>query len=104
MIEQAFPETEADEVAAEEWAAEEAEADDGPSSKRGWGSWAGMDIAAKATARQPPKFKTDKVIMGPSNDRKAAKYQVKKLPYGYKSAKEFDFAHRVPIGKDWNTM
>ena len=63
-----------------------------------------MDIAPKARAKPPPKFKTEKVIMGPSNDRKAAKYQVKKLPYGYKSAKEFDFAHRVPIGKDWNTM
>jgi U3 small nucleolar RNA-associated protein 14 len=98
----AFPQTEADEVAAEEWKGEE-EDESGGTDMKGWGSWAGSGINPP---RRPvvPKYKTDKIIPGPSNDRKAAKYQVKRLPFPYKSAKEFDFAHKLPLGKDWNTQ
>jgi hypothetical protein len=75
LIHEAFPAAvaeEADEVAAAEWEAEAAEEEKGnPSSMAGWGSWTGLDLKP-AAAPAPPKFKTDKVIMGPSNDRKAA--------------------------------
>jgi Uncharacterized conserved protein len=35
-------------------------------------------------------------------DKRASKYLVKKIPFPYKTSKQFDSVQKIPIGKEWN--
>jgi U3 small nucleolar RNA-associated protein 14 len=35
---------------------------------------------------------------------KAAKYFVKKLPFPYKSTRQFEAGYNIPLDKDWNLL
>lgn len=104
LIQEAFEIDEMDEVAAEEWAKEQQEkAQKVPKSLSGWGSWFGSGIRAKPSLSVPQVFKTDKVMENDERDKRAAKYLVKKIPFPFKSARQFDAVHKIPIGKEWNS-
>ncbi|KAI0334039.1 Utp14-domain-containing protein [Cubamyces sp. BRFM 1775] len=81
----------------------------------GWGSWGG-----KGAKKAPPKphlvkkvagvdpaaradYKKAHVIISEKRDKKAAKYQVKDLPYPYTSKAQFERSMEVPLGTEWNT-
>ncbi|KAI0652546.1 Utp14 protein-domain-containing protein [Trametes meyenii] len=81
----------------------------------GWGSWGGT-----GTKKAPPKahlvkkvagidpmtradYKKAHVIISEKRDKKAAKYQVKDLPYPYTSKAQFERSMEVPLGTEWNT-
>ncbi|KAI0673820.1 Utp14 protein-domain-containing protein [Trametes maxima] len=81
----------------------------------GWGSWGGTGMK-----KAPPKahlvkkvagidpttradYKKAHVIISEKRDKKAAKYQVKDLPYPYTSKAQFERSMEVPLGTEWNT-
>ncbi|KAI0828818.1 Utp14 protein-domain-containing protein [Trametes gibbosa] len=81
----------------------------------GWGSWGGS-----GTKRAPPKphlvkklagvdpttradYKKAHVIISEKRDKKAARYQVRDLPYPYTSRAQFERSMEVPLGTEWNT-
>ncbi|KAI9060479.1 Utp14-domain-containing protein [Trametes sanguinea] len=81
----------------------------------GWGSWGGI-----GTKKAPPKphlvkkvagidpttradYKKAHVIISEKRDKKAAKYQVKDLPYPYTSKAQFERSMEMPLGTEWNT-
>ncbi|OCH95718.1 Utp14-domain-containing protein [Obba rivulosa] len=81
----------------------------------GWGAWGG-----KGAKKAPPKphlikkvagidpssradYKKAHVIISEKRDKKAAKYQVKDLPYPYTSQAQFERKMEAPIGTEWNT-
>ncbi|KAI0082325.1 Utp14-domain-containing protein [Panus rudis PR-1116 ss-1] len=81
----------------------------------GWGSWGGI-----GTKKAPPKphlikkiagvdpatradYKKSHVIISEKRDKKAAKYQVKDLPYPYTSKAQFERSMETPLGTEWNT-
>ncbi|KAI0354648.1 Utp14-domain-containing protein [Trametes cingulata] len=81
----------------------------------GWGSWGGA-----GTKKAPPKphlvkkvagvdpttradYKKAHVIISEKRDKKAAKYQVKDLPYPYTSKAQFERSMEMPLGTEWNT-
>ncbi|KAI0640105.1 Utp14 protein-domain-containing protein [Trametes polyzona] len=81
----------------------------------GWGSWGGA-----GTKKAPPKphlvkklagvdpatradYKKAHVIISEKRDKKAARYQVKDLPYPYTSKAQFERSMEVPLGTEWNT-
>ncbi|KAJ7017520.1 small-subunit processome [Mycena alexandri] len=66
----------------------------------GWGSWGGP-----STQKSKPKPQFIKKIPGiaPSDqrDKKAAKYQVKDLPYPFTSRAQFERSMERPLGAEW---
>ncbi|KAI0368900.1 Utp14-domain-containing protein [Pilatotrama ljubarskyi] len=81
----------------------------------GWGSWGGA-----GTKKAPPKphlikkvagvdpttradYKKAHVIISEKRDKKAAKYQVKDLPFPYTSKAQFERSMEMPLGTEWNT-
>ncbi|EIW64453.1 Utp14-domain-containing protein [Trametes versicolor FP-101664 SS1] len=81
----------------------------------GWGTWGGT-----GTKKAPPKphfikkiagvdpttradYKKTHVVISEKRDKKAAKYQVKDLPFPYTSKAQFDRSMEVPLGTEWNT-
>lgn len=104
IIEQAFEMDEMDKVAAEEWARElDEKKEKEPKSKKGWGSWCGGGIFEKKGKEPLPVHKVDKVILFEDRDKRAAKYLVKKIPFPFKTSKQFDSVHKIPVGKEWNS-
>jgi U3 small nucleolar RNA-associated protein 14 len=101
LIDRAFATEEMDKVAQEEWEGDEEEAK--PLRRPGWGNWAGLDIK-EPVAIKPLVYKTDKVLVNDDRNTKAAKYLVKKLPFPYKSTRQFEAVHNIPLGKDWNSL
>lgn len=81
----------------------------------GWGSWGGQGTKkappkphlVKKVAGVDPKTRADHgkahVIISEKRDKKAAKYQVKDLPYPYTSRAQFERSVETPIGTEWNT-
>lgn len=79
------------------------------------GSWggAGTKQAApkpyliKQVAGVDPKSRADytkaHVIISEKRDKKAAKYQVKDLPFPYTSKAQFERSMDTPLGTEWNT-
>ena len=104
IIEEAFEPDEMDKIAAEEWAKEQQEkAEKVPKSLNGWGSWFGSNIRQRKPPSTPQVFKTNKVAEYEERDKRAAKYLVKKIPFPYKTSKQYDAVHKIPIGKEWNS-
>ncbi|KAG9038802.1 hypothetical protein FRB95_014351 [Tulasnella sp. JGI-2019a] len=83
----------------------------------GWGSWTGAGVGKKSV-RSNPKFikKTSgieahqrkdfgkkHVIISERKDVKAAKYQIKDLPFPYTSKAQYEKSMEVPLGTEWNT-
>mmetsp|Transcript_25509 Transcript_25509/g.44444 ORF Transcript_25509/g.44444 Transcript_25509/m.44444 type:complete len:489 (+) Transcript_25509:3996-5462(+) len=101
LIDRAFATDEMDQVAQEEWEGEREEIK--PLRRPGWGNWAGLDIK-EPVAHKPKVYQADKVLMNEDRNTKATKYLVKKLPYPYKSARQFEAVHNIPLGKDWNSL
>ncbi|KAH9849186.1 Utp14 protein-domain-containing protein [Lenzites betulinus] len=81
----------------------------------GWGAWGGT-----GTRKAPPKphlvkklagvdpttrsdYRKAHVIISEKRDKKAARYQVRDLPYPYTSRAQFERSMEVPIGTEWNT-
>lgn len=58
---------------------------------------AGVDPTTRAD------YKKTHVIISEKRDKKAAKYQVKDLPFPYTSKAQFDRSMEVPLGTEWNT-
>jgi U3 small nucleolar RNA-associated protein 14 len=103
LVQQAFAMDEMDQIAAEEWAKEQKEKEDKkPKTMQGWGSWFGSGIRPKSVHSTPAVFKCEKVIINEERDKRAAKYLVKKLPFPFKSSRQFDAVHKIPVGKEWN--
>ncbi|KAI0739334.1 Utp14 protein-domain-containing protein [Irpex lacteus] len=82
----------------------------------GWGSWGGAGTRKappkpeliKKVAGVDPKSRADyygkrHVIISEKRDKKAAKYQVKDLPYPYTSKAQFERSMDTPLGTEWNT-
>ncbi|KAJ7145917.1 small-subunit processome [Mycena epipterygia] len=81
----------------------------------GWGSWGGP--STRQTKPKPQFIKkiagvapTDRadhgkahVIISEKRDKKAAKYQVKDLPYPYTSRAQYERKMEAPLGVEWNT-
>jgi U3 small nucleolar RNA-associated protein 14 len=104
LIEKAFEIDEMDEVANEEWEKEDAEQKaKEPKKLKGWGSWTGSNIKTLELPPEPPKFRTEKLIVNSERDKKAAKYLVKRLPAPYKSARQYDSVHKIPLSKQLNS-
>ncbi|CAG9312454.1 unnamed protein product [Blepharisma stoltei] len=104
LIDEAFGVDEMDQVAAEEWAKdEEAKQEKQPKFKKGWGRWTGSDIKEVEEPQKPQVYKTDKVLIDGERDKRAAKYLVKQLPFPFKTSRQFDAVHKIPLGKDWNS-
>lgn len=104
FIEEAFETDEMDIVAAEEWAKEQQEiAEKMPKSLNGWGSWFGSGIKPKKKIEPLMVYKVDKVMEHKERDKRAAKYLVKSLPFPFKTSRQFDAVHKIPIGKEWNS-
>ena len=104
IIEQAFEMDEMDKVAAEEWAREmDEKKEKEPKSKKGWGNWCGGGIFERQPRESLPVHKVEKVILFEERDKRAAKYLVKKIPFPFKTSKQFDSVHKIPVGKEWNS-
>lgn len=104
IIEQAFELDDMDKVAAEEWKREiDEKKEKEPKIKKGWGSWCGGNIQEKHTKESIPVHKVDKVILFEDRDKRASKYLVKKIPFPFKTSKQFDSVHKIPVGKEWNS-
>ncbi|KAI0094168.1 Utp14 protein-domain-containing protein [Irpex rosettiformis] len=81
----------------------------------GWGSWGGSGTTKappkpyliKKLAGIDPKSRADynkrHVVISEKKDKKAAKYQVKDLPYPYTSKAQFERSMDTPLGTEWNT-
>lgn len=81
----------------------------------GWGSWGGRGTTRaplrphliKQVAGINPKSRADfgksHVIISEKRDKKAAKYQVKDLPFPYTSKAQYDRSMEMPVGAEWNT-
>ncbi|KAG8685948.1 hypothetical protein FRC08_012830, partial [Ceratobasidium sp. 394] len=81
----------------------------------GWGSWGGRGTKkltprpnlVKKTAGVDASKRADAgkshVIISEKQDKKAAKYLVKDLPYPYTSKEQFARSMATPIGTEWNT-
>ncbi|KAJ6620660.1 Utp14 protein-domain-containing protein [Mycena sp. CBHHK59/15] len=81
----------------------------------GWGSWGGPSV--RQTKPKPqfikkipgiaPTARADHgkahVIISEKRDKKAAKYQVKDLPFPYTSRAQFERRMEAPLGVEWNT-
>lgn len=79
------------------------------------GSWGGTGVKKaapkpyliKQVAGIDPKSRADynkaHVIISEKRDKKAAKYQVKDLPYPYTSKAQFERSIDTPLGTEWNT-
>jgi U3 small nucleolar RNA-associated protein 14 len=104
LIEAAFETDEMDQIAAEEWAKDQQEKNEKvPKTLNGWGSWFGSGIKQKKSEPSLTVYKVDKVIKNEERDTRAAKYLVKKIPFPYKTSRQFDAVHKIPIGKEWNS-
>lgn len=101
LIDRAFATDEMDQVAQEEW--EDGQEEVKPLRRPGWGNWAGLDIKEPEVFK-PKVYKADKVLVNEDRNTKATKYLVKKLPFPYKSARQFEAVHNIPLGKDWNSL
>jgi U3 small nucleolar RNA-associated protein 14 len=89
--------------------AEKEEADEPDEWAMGWGSWVGQGIQPRKKKRdhspkqEAKKAKKDfdpsviKVSVAPS-----AKYTVKKVPFPYTSAEQYEADIATPSGKEWN--
>ncbi|KAJ7210462.1 Utp14-domain-containing protein [Mycena pura] len=81
----------------------------------GWGSWGGPNARK---GKPKPKFikkipgiaPTDRadhgkahIIISEKRDKKAAKYQVKDLPYPFTSVAQYERSLEAPLGTEWNT-
>ena len=92
-------------MAAEEWEKEATEkAEALPKVLHGWGSWYGLDTPQAPQCPEVRKFPCERVVRHTERIKAASKYLVKKLPFPFTSVQQFDAAHKVPIGKDWNTQ
>ncbi|KAJ7039492.1 Utp14-domain-containing protein [Mycena alexandri] len=81
----------------------------------GWGSWGGPSTQKSKPKPQfikkiPGIAPSDRVDHGKANiiisekrDKKAAKYQVKDLPYPFTSRAQFERSMEAPLGAEWNT-
>lgn len=58
---------------------------------------AGVDPTTRAD------YKKAHVIISEKRDKKAARYQVRDLPYPYTSRAQFERSMEVPLGTEWNT-
>ena len=104
VIEEAFETDEMDQIAAEEWAKEQQEkAEKVPKTLNGWGSWFGSGIRQRKAPQPLTVYKVDKVVEFQERDKRAAKYMVKSIPFPFKTARQFDAVHKIPIGKEWNS-
>ncbi|KAJ7453927.1 Utp14-domain-containing protein [Mycena galericulata] len=81
----------------------------------GWGSWGGPSTRKSKPKPQfikkiPGIAPTDRadhnkahIIISEKRDKKAAKYQVKDLPYPFTSRAQFERSIEAPLGAEWNT-
>ncbi|KAG8979889.1 hypothetical protein FRC05_007332 [Tulasnella sp. 425] len=79
----------------------------------GWGSWTGAGVDTKYKARPQPTSSTKSVprrdsgkahvIISEKRDAKAAKYQVKDIPFPYTSRAQYERSLEAPLGREWNT-
>ncbi|KAJ7741584.1 Utp14-domain-containing protein [Mycena maculata] len=81
----------------------------------GWGSWGGPSTRKSKPKPQfikkiPGVAPTDRadhnkahIIISEKRDKKAAKYQVKDLPYPFTSRAQFERSMEAPLGAEWNT-
>ncbi|KAJ7638698.1 Utp14-domain-containing protein [Roridomyces roridus] len=81
----------------------------------GWGSWGGPSTTKRKPKPQfikkipgvAPADRADHnkahIIISEKRDKKAAKYQVKDLPYPYTSRAQYERSMETPIGTEWNT-
>ncbi|KAJ7135051.1 Utp14-domain-containing protein [Mycena crocata] len=81
----------------------------------GWGSWGGPSTRKSKPKPQfvkklpgiAPSDRADhnkaNIIISEKRDKKAAKYQVKDLPYPFTSRAQFERSMDAPLGAEWNT-
>ncbi|KAJ7123340.1 Utp14-domain-containing protein [Mycena filopes] len=81
----------------------------------GWGSWGGPSTHKTKPRPQfikkipgiAPSDRADhgkaNIIISEKRDKKAAKYQVKDLPYPFTSRAQFERSMEAPLGAEWNT-
>eukprot|EP00835_Amoeboradix_gromovi_P003827 NODE_269_length_12236_cov_0.516932.p1 type:complete len:596 gc:universal NODE_269_length_12236_cov_0.516932:6510-8297(+) len=80
----------------------------------GWGTWGGLNSKPRLqniktkTVKGISKAsrhdrKREKVIIREKRSKLVDKYLIKKIPYPYKSAKEYEGVLNCPSGKEWNT-
>ncbi|KAJ7746552.1 Utp14-domain-containing protein [Mycena metata] len=81
----------------------------------GWGSWGGPSTQKSKPKPQfikkipgiAPSDRADhgkaNIIISEKRDKKAAKYQVKDLPYPFTSRAQFERSMEAPLGAEWNT-
>ncbi|KAJ6592326.1 Utp14-domain-containing protein [Mycena vulgaris] len=81
----------------------------------GWGAWGGPSTRKRAprphlvkqVAGIAPTDRADHgrahVIISEKRDKKAAKYQVKDLPYPFTSRAQYERSMEAPLGAEWNT-
>ena len=80
----------------------------------GWGSWIGEGVRNKRKRKTEIEPATTKTSSKPSAivhalDSSAVKaplmkYQVKDIPYPYKSREEYEAANSMPLGPDWQSL
>ncbi|KAG8864103.1 hypothetical protein FRB96_006977 [Tulasnella sp. 330] len=83
----------------------------------GWGAWTGAGLRKKSSSTNPKFIKKTSgieahqrkdygkkhVIISERKDVKAAKYQIKDLPFPYTSRAQYEKSMEVPLGTEWNT-
>ncbi|KIO31825.1 hypothetical protein M407DRAFT_217071 [Tulasnella calospora MUT 4182] len=79
----------------------------------GWGSWTGVGVrtmnkarpnrAASAVLVSRRDSGKSHVIISEKRDVKAAKYQVKDIPFPYTSRAQYERSLEAPLGTEWNT-
>lgn len=86
--------------------------DETPDAIPGWGSWIGEGVKERKPKRkaelQPtqPKKQTAVVHMASDSALRAPlmKYQVKEVPYPFKSKEEYELANGSPLGPEWMSL
>lgn len=77
----------------------------------GWGDWAGEGVKKRKMNKKkelPVKSLPTSALVQMIDDAKLAvpleKYQVKDIPYPYRSKKEFELAQARPLGPEWQSL
>lgn len=82
---------------------------------QGWGAWGGQGTKRlapkphliKKVAGVDPRSRADHgkahIIVSEKRDKKAARYQLKDLPYPYTSRAQYERSMEVPMGVEWNS-